>query len=75
MVPTSEQGRQIFTQIPQTNLDTVREILKEQFQLNFMLLKNSFSHLKVKLKLLKNDIYALTFSILSVFLFHSALSA
>lgn len=40
-----------------------------------MLLKNSFSHLKVKLKLLKNDIYALTFSILSVFLFHSALSA
>lgn len=75
MVPTSEQGRQIFTQMPQTNLDTVREILKEQFQLNFMLLKNSFSHLKVKLKLLKNDIYALTFSILSIFLFYSALSA
>lgn len=43
MMSTSEQGRQIFTQIPQTNLDAVREILKEQFQLNFMLLKNFLS--------------------------------
>lgn len=46
MGPT-QQGRQIFTQIPQTNLAAVKEILKEQFQLKSkkipMLLKLFFS--------------------------------
>lgn len=38
-----------------------------------MLLKSWFSLLQMKLKFVKNDIYALTFSVLSIFLFNSVL--
>lgn len=42
MVPTSEQGRQIFTQILQTNLDTVREILKRTIPIKFYAVEKLF---------------------------------